>query len=212
MKNKELDLKTILNSKIDFTITKEDVLNILISEKEQQLSDTIDSIEKKIVENKEEIKKLKEKIISVFKKKEKLGDDISIRNEFFYSKYHNDVYTYFDIQRLETLKNPSRAENITRQNNYISFCFRTDIICYKHFEKDGFEGELTKIIVLKPTREMNSLLEKINLIDRENKNLFIKSCELKYKRLCLDTDKSLRSEFIKKIVNTTDLKTLLIEK
>lgn len=212
MSEKNDKLTTDVKSKLDFTITKDDILLVLLSDKEEEL--------KKELEVAEINFKLKNVEIDGFKLQleEFIRKDLSLKKS---DKFDFLTYDYnskelfevpmYDVERIQNLKNPALARNkkyIMRSNPYK--LHKTLIVTREYSNKEGFKGELVKKFEMELSKYKN-LLDQLNGLFKQSLLLQSEVSHCEYKLLILDTDKSVKSNLIKKIVNTSEYSQLFLE-
>lgn len=227
------ELTTEVNSKLNLDLTKDDLLTVLISEEENKIQAEIDELEEKIkkFDNRRDMSSViynqwKDYFFEKLDIKSTKAITVEIRFHSDHKSLLNDYgdyieYEVYDIRRLEGLKNPARASNkkyhsSARQFKVNKECKSITIIQSKDYKsKDGFEGTIhkSKIVSLTKThmKEVNKIVNEYNDSLQEYVNNKVKLSELQYKLLTLDTDKNIKAAFIKKIVNTSDYTSLLLE-
>ena len=129
---------------------------------------------------------------------------------YCYEKFTNHMV--YNISYLERMKNPKAAKNKKIKIEQKDLLITKNKAMFKRdVEIDGFEGTIYKSIAFKITKKMKDLLAKINELEGKIVQCEVKETEVEYKRLILSTDKSVKAKFIKKIINTSDIKTLLLD-
>ena len=200
---------TEVNSKIDLTLTKEDVLTVLMHEKEEELNNELEVLIKKREVVKEEIKDLIKSTEAAVIKKYK-GDVV---HSLFYNDYNNCIrFSFYNIGRLENLKNPKTAKDKMYSEQCYSFSFGKNIEIGKVVKNDGFEGVITKNVSSSSfPASIKSAIGKLDKLQAKSIKLKIEIADFQYQLLILDTDRSIKAKLIKQIVKTTDFKLLLGE-
>lgn len=205
------ELKTAVKSNIDFAITKDDILTVLLSEKEQKYNAIIEKKNKEIEDYSEKLTLSKNNIYDAIKTQYNLKKS-DIINKTIKEDYSNKIeYNVYDIGRLEGLKNPKLAKNKKFKKGFMLIKMSADIEIMRDYKtKDGFAGTLRKVITI-DSDNYKHLISECNKIIKKLAKAEEEVSEYEYKVLILDTDKSIKSSLIKKIVNTSDYSTLLLE-
>jgi len=210
MKKKEL--VTNVNSKLDFTITKDDILLVLLSDKEQELKKELEVIELSIKSQETTLNKLKSHIEDVIRKDLSLkkDDKFDILTTNYNQCEHYVEYALYDINRLSQMKNPSLVKDKKIRQRQPLYSLHNKVVVSRKLNKDGFEGTLTKIFKIDTTK-YKGFLDNFNELYKQSKLLNEELSYCQYQLLILDTDKSIKSNLIKKIVNTSDYSKLFLE-
>ena len=90
------------------------------------------------------------------------------------------------------------------------YSLHNKVVVSRKLNKDGFEGTLTKIFKIDTTK-YKGFLDNFNELYKQSKLLNEELSYCQYQLLILDTDKSIKSNLIKKIVNTSDYSKLFLE-
>jgi hypothetical protein len=224
-----VDVRT--NAQLDLKVTKEDVLNVLLEKKENELVEAIEKLTIIKDENKKNSKQLIEDfVLSIVNKeftehqhyrngsyKNAINDVWSAITQYDYNEY--DVY---DIRHLNTVKNPTRVKekkvrtstytyevNIKRDNTF-AYTLTKDLE-----DPNGWEGNLHKVVDRKLTKDqikdLKIAIKKINAFNEAYKNDHIALATLDYELLTLDTNRSFRNQLTKTIIANADLTQLLLD-
>lgn len=224
-----VDVRT--NAQLELKVTKEDVLNVLLEKKENELVEAIE----KLTIIKDENEKNSKKVIEDFV--------LSIVNKEFteHQHYHNGSYKYaindvwsaitqydyngynvYDIRHLNTVKNPTRVKekkvrtstytyevNIKRDNTF-TYTLTKDVE-----DPNGWEGNLHKVVVQKLTKgqikDLKIAIKKVNAFNEAYKNDHIALATLDYELLTLDTNRAFKNQLTKTIIANADLTQLLLD-
>lgn len=223
-----VDVRT--NAQLELKVTKEDVLNVLLEKKENELVEAIEKLTVTKDENEENSKQLKEDfVLSVVDKDftkyehhygsyERTVDDIwgSITSDKFNS------YDVYDIRHLNTVKNPTRVKE--KQTRALTYIYEINTKCNNTFRytlineieaTDGWQGKLYKKVEQKLTKsqikDLKIVIKKINAFNEAYKNDDIALATLEYELLTLDTNRSFRNKLTKTIIANADLTQLLLD-
>lgn len=223
-----VDVRT--NAQLELKVTKEDVLNVLLEKKENELVEAIEKLTVIKDENEENSKQLKEDfILSVVDKDfteyehnygsyERTLDDIwrSITSDKFNS------YDVYDISHLNTVKNPTRVKE--KKVRTLTYTYEINMSCDNTFRytlmneieaTDGWQGKLYKKVEQKLTKsqikDLKIVIKKINAINEAYKNDHIALATLEYELLTLDTNRAFRNKLTRTIIANADLTQLLLD-
>ena len=209
-----------VSTQIDFTVNKEDVMTVLMADKEDEMQGLIDAKNVEIASLKTKAKEAKETLINAIK--EQLGiekgdhiDSLINNGNYDYSKseYIEPILSVkiFGINRLSELKNPKTAKNKSNSRSVYPSTMAEDIRINRDVEIDGFRGTLTKRV----TPKLNAAINKLMKARDEAAIALFKAKEevsqMEFNLLILDTDKSVKAALIKRIVNTSDFKGFLLD-
>ena len=209
-------LETTTNSRLDLVINKEDIIAILISEKEEQIKHEINITKNTIVGDQEVVKQLKEAIhneiaqqcgvLSLLKSGKCTIDSVlntDYSKEFFFEHYN--------VNHLSQLKRPDLSSDRLRTIRYLSYKFNNKTYVYRDITtKEGFSGRLQKEVILTKNPKLDKLLDELNKADFKMAESKQQLNRLEYELIMVDHDKTIRAEILKKVLNTTDYKTLLL--
>lgn len=119
----------------------------------------------------------------------------------------------YNIDKLNNSRSPKRIlKNYYNDYRHFEKIFRSSIKVSKRFSIDGFEGFLEKTIDMKkPSKALKDLLNEYNSLSKSISKAYIDVNQLERDLICLDSDKSIKAEFIKKIIKSKDLTKLLKE-
>ena len=209
-------LETTTNSRLDLVINKEDIIAILISEKEEQIKHEINITKNTIVGDQEVVKQLKEAIhneiaqqcgvLSLLKSGKCTIDSVlntDYSKEFFFEHY--------DVSHLSQLKRPDLSSDRSRNIRYLGYKFNNKTYVYRDITtKEGFSGRLQKEVILTKNPKLDKLLDELNKADFKMGESKQQLNRLEYELIMVDHDKTIRAEILKKVLNTTDYKTLLL--
>lgn len=209
------ELDTQVKSKLDLTINKEDVFTVLIAEREEEYK-------KELVEKQEKQKLYQERadeafndmLVAIAKQGNVKVDELNRTiTQSGYGKKDTYSISRYNIDRLEGVKRPDLARNKKHnmQYNKLKLCLSTTAT--KHIKtKDGFEGNLSKQVKIEHTEYLKKLCAEYNRCMKYVHKFEAEESEVRYKIITLEFDKSIKSAFLKKVVNTTDYSTLLLGK
>lgn len=209
-------LETTTNSRLDLVINKEDIIAILISEKEEQIKHEINITKNTIIGDQEVIKQLKEAIhneiaqqcgvLNLLKSGKCTIDNVlnsDYSKEFFFEHY--------DVSHLSQLKRPDLSSDRLRTIRHLGYKFNNKTYVYRDITtKEGFSGRLQKEVSLTKNPKLDKLLDELNKADFKMGESKQQLNRLEYELIMVDHDKTIRAEILKKVLNTTDYKTLLL--
>lgn len=210
MKNDELD--TNVKSKLELNITKEDVLEVLIVEKEQEYKRELEIIYGVLDNNEKELEASEAKLRSIIINKHKLKEEdaFSMLTNDYSAEAKVDIIQY-DMARLSTIKRPdlARKKRVTVQHNMLTISSQINV--KRKVEQDGFCGQLIKTIEMSIlSKPLQKELAKYNDVYIRGKQLLADQSGVEYKILILEHDRSIKSNLVKKIVNASDVSLLLL--
>jgi len=219
-----------LNTTTNLALNKEDIILVLINEKESQFYSDLESAQKLLKEKKEEEEKIytsmktliEEKILTNLKLK---GVKVIIELKDFLNKSDKvKQKPLFIISELEKLSNPllsikrnSNTRTLTHTNmifDDINFFVAIEIPFFEEIVKTAASrvylsnSELKKII----DKELKELLKQYNLIQEEIFDLKIDINKIELNILLLNKDKSIKANLYKKLINKNQELVKLIEK
>lgn len=225
-----VDVRT--NAQLELKVTKEDVLNVLLEKKENELVEAIEKLTVIKDENKKNSKQvIKDFILSI------VGKEFTEYNHYYnrndlegavkhvwddLTSYDFNGYDVYDIRHLNTVKNPTRVKEKkvhTSVHTYQISTRRDNTFAY-HLVKevedlDGWEGTLNKRVEQKLTKDQIKDLEiaikKVNAFNEAYKNDHIALSTLDYELLTLDTNRAFRNKLTKTIISNADLSQLLLD-
>jgi hypothetical protein len=206
-----------VNASIDFTINKDDVLTVLMSEREEQMQAEIDAYDEKIKQAGKTLDEIINQIKDMFRKQHKLQPDDEFQDRML-DNYRRSEREYkgielYDIDYLSTLTNPSRAKRKKRTEHYADLVMTSHVYVERYVKTDdGFTGRLEKKIEIKNTKKYQPLIDKYNQVRDDQYKLREAQSQLEYDLITLDSNKSVKASLVKKIVNTTDFKQFLLDK
>ena len=212
--SKELD--TQVNSKLDLTINKDDVLTVLISEKEEEYKAQLEEKRVKIDLYKERAEEARKDIHATVAKDCNVDvaelsyilEQVHLKNE-----HQRHEVKMYDIRHLEGAKRPDLARNkmcIVRSNKYKLV---ESTKCQKDITtKDGFTGTVYKQVKIKTTDALKKLVAEYNRCNGYVLKFEAEEAEVLYLLMTLEHDKKIKAAFIKKVVNTSDFSALLLDK
>ena len=224
-----VDVRT--NAQLELKVTKEDVLNVLLEKKENELVEAIEKLTIIKDENEENSKKVMEYFILSIVDKE------FTEYEHYYSKnlegrvrhaweeltvYNFNGYDVYDIRHLNTVKHPTRVrEKKVHMSTYTyevnkrgDNSFRYNLV--KDIEdSNGWTGQLQKKVDQKLTKDqikdLKIAIKKVNAFNEAYKNDHIALSTLEYELLTLDTNRAFRNKLTKTIIANADLSQLLLD-
>ena len=224
-----VDVRT--NAQLELKVTKEDVLNVLLEKKENELVEAIEKLTVIKDENEKNSKKVMEDFILSVVDKE------FTEYEHYYSKnlegrvrhaweeltiYNFNGYDVYDIRHLNTVKHPTRVrEKKVHMSTYTyeinkrgDNSFRYNLV--KDIEdSNGWTGQLQKKVDQKLTKDqvkdLKIAIKKINAFNEAYKNDHIALSTLEYELLTLDTNRAFRNKLTKTIIANADLSQLLLD-
>ena len=219
------------NAQLELKVTKEDVLNVLLEKKENELVEAIEKLTVIKDENEKNSKQVMEDFILSIVDKE------FTKYEHYYNKdlrskvrytweqltiYNYNSYHVYDIRQLNTVKNPTRVkekktsnsvhvyEVNTRSDNSFDYTLLQDIE-----DLNGWEGQLHKRVEQQLTKEqikdLKIAIKKVNAFNEAYKNDDIALSTLEYELLTLDSNRTFRNKLTKTIIANADLTQLLLD-
>lgn len=224
-----VDVRT--NAQLELKVTKEDVLNVLLEKKENELVEAIEKLTIIKDENKKNSKQLIEDFVLSIVNKEFTehqhyhnGSYKNAINDVWsaITQYDYNGYNVYDIRHLNTVKNPTRVKekkvrtstytyevNIKRDNTF-TYTLTKDVE-----DPNGWEGNLHKVVVQKLTKgqikDLKIAIKKVNAFNEAYKNDHIALATLDYELLTLDTNRAFKNQLTKTIIANADLTQLLLD-
>jgi len=219
------------NAQLELKVTKEDVLNVLLEKKENELVEAIEKLTAIKDENEKNSKQVMEDFILSIVDKEftecehyyakDLGSRVRYAWEYLTS-YDFNGYDVYNIIQLNTVKNPTRVKE--KKVHTSTYTYKVDTrsgstFAY-HLIKDvedlnGWEGTLNKKVEQKLTKDqikdLKIAIKKINAFNEAYKNDHIALATLEYELLTLDTNRAFRNKLTKTIIANADLTQLLLD-
>lgn len=224
-----VDVRT--NAQLELKVTKEDVLNVLLEKKENELVEAVEKLTIIKDENEKNSKKVMEDFILSIVDKE------FTEYEHYYSKnlearvryaweeltvYNFNGYDVYDIRHLNTVKHPTRVREKKVHTSTYTYevnkrgdnSFRYNLV--KDIEdSNGWTGQLQKKVDQKLTKDqikdLKIAIKKINAFNEAYKNDHIALSTLEYELLTLDTNRAFRNKLTKTIIANADLSQLLLD-
>jgi hypothetical protein len=215
---KTTQLEPQVSSRLDLTLTKDDVITVLLVEEEKKLQAEVDLLDKKLEEIQEflSIENFKEVVLSDLKVKGKA--EVNIKDIFHNSYGSHKSKIRVELVNVSHLSTLSRVNSLTIRNHTISKTEALTTPKSKHtvnVEKeittpDGFVGSVYKEVEYKPTAKFLAACKQYDAKVKEKVSLMLKKNELELKILTLDSNKEVKANLIKKIVSQTDYKQFLL--
>jgi len=219
------------NAQLELKVTKEDVLNVLLEKKENELVEAIEKLTAIKDENEKNSKQVMEDFILSIVNKEFTECEHyyakDLRSRVRYAWEHLTVYDFngydvYDIVQLNTVKNPSRVKQKKVHTSTYTYKvnMRGDNTFAYHLIKEvedlnGWEGTLNKRVEQKLTKDqikdLKIAIKKINAFNEAYKNDHIALATLEYELLTLDTNRAFRNKLTKTIIANADLTQLLLD-
>ena len=219
------------NAQLELKVTKEDVLNVLLEKKENELIEAIEKLTVIKDENEKNSKQVMEDfILSIVDKEFKecehyYAKDLGSRVRYAWEHltvYDFNGYDVYDIVQLNTVKNPSRVKQKKVHTSTYTYKvnMRGDNTFAYHLIKEvedlnGWEGTLNKRVEQKLTKDqikdLKIAIKKINAFNEAYKNDHIALATLEYELLTLDTNRAFRNKLTKTIIANADLTQLLLD-
>ena len=219
------------NAQLELKITKEDVLNVLLEKKENELVEAIEKLSVIKDENEKKSKQVMEDFILSIVDKEftecehYYNKDIRSRVKYAWEEltvYDFNRYDVYDIIHLNTVKNPSRVKQKKVHTSTYTYKvnMRGDNTFTYHLIKgvedsNGWEGQLHKRVEQQVTKEqikdLKIAIKKVNAFNEAYKNDHIALSTLEYELLTLDTNRAFRNKLTKTIIANADLTQLLLD-
>ena len=219
------------NAQLELKITKEDVLNVLLEKKENELVEAIEKLTVIKDENEKNSKQVIEDFILSIVDKEftecehYYNKDIRSRVKYAWEEltvYDFNRYDVYDIIHLNTVKNPSRVKQKKVHTSTYTYKvnMRGDNTFTYHLIKgvedsNGWEGQLHKRVEQQVTKEqikdLKIAIKKVNAFNEAYKNDHIALSTLEYELLTLDTNRAFRNKLTKTIISNADLTQLLLD-
>jgi len=219
------------NAQLELKVTKEDVLNVLLEKKENELVEAIEKLTAIKDENEKNSKQVMEDFILSIVDKEftecehYYAKDLRSRVRYAWehlTSYDFNGYDVYDIRHLNTVKNPSRVKQKKVHTSTYTYKVNTrggNTFAY-HLIKDvedlnGWEGTLNKKVEQKLTKDqikdLKIAIKKVNAFNEAYKNDHIALATLEYELLTLDTNRAFRNKLTKTIIANADLTQLLLD-
>lgn len=224
-----VDVRT--NAQLELKVTKEDVLNVLLEKKENELVEAIEKLTIIKDENKKNSKQLIEDFVLSIVNKEFTEHQHYNKGSYKYAindvwsaitQYDYNEYNVYDIRHLNIVKNPTRVKekkvrtsiytyevNIKRDNTF-TYTLTKDVE-----DPNGWEGNLHKVVVQKLTKgqikDLRIAIKKVNAFNEAYKNDHIALATLDYELLTLDTNRAFKNQLTKTIIANADLTQLLLD-
>lgn len=222
-----------VNSSIDFAVTKEDVLNVLLAEKEDELDAIVSAKRVELDQLQRSMESAEDAIVEQVKSDFKLkkGDALEDEKDLEYALFnhhYNDTgkkatapkstakAEIFNTSRLEGMKNPKMAKNKSRIVEFYPHRFfggseKRTVTVYRDMKtSDGLEGTLEGRKYLIISAKAKQMLKELNSVRLEHFKLGAEISKIEFDILILDTDKQTKAAIVKRIVQTSDFKTLLL--
>jgi len=219
------------NAQLELKVTKEDVLNVLLEKKENELVEAIEKLTAIKDENEKNSKQVMEDFILSIVDKEftecehYYGKDLRSRVRYAWehlTSYDFNGYDVYDIRHLNTVKNPTRVKE--KKVHTSTYTYKVDMRGDNTFayhlikdveDSDGWEGTLNKRVEQKLTKDqikdLKIAIKKINAFNEAYKNDHIALATLEYELLTLDTNRAFRNKLTKTIIANADLTQLLLD-
>ena len=219
------------NAQLELKVTKEDVLNVLLEKKENELVEAIEKLTVIKDENEKNSKQVTEDFILSIVDKEftecehYYNKDLRSRVKYAWEEltvYDFNGYDVYDIIHLNTVKNPSRVKQKKvhtstytykvnmRGDNTFTYTLIKDVE-----DSNGWEGQLRKRVEQQLTKEqikdLKIAIKKVNAFNEAYKNDHIALSTLEYELLTLDTNRAFRNKLTKTIIANADLTQLLLD-
>ena len=224
-----VDVRT--NAQLELKVTKEDVLNVLLEKKENELVEAIEKLTVIKDENEKNSKQVIEDFILSIVDKEftecehYYAKDLRSRVRYAWEQltvYDFNKYDVYDLIHLNTVKNPSRVKQkkVHTSTNTYKVNMRDDNTFAYHLIKDvedlnGWEGTLNKRVEQKLTKDqikdLKIAIKKVNAFNEAYKNDHIALSTLEYELLTLDTNRAFRNKLTKTIISNADITQLLLD-
>lgn len=218
------------NAQLELKVTKEDVLNVLLEKKENELVEAIEKLTAIKDENEKNSKQVMEDFILSIVDKEftecehYYAKDLRSRVRYAWehlTSYDFNGYDVYDIRHLNTVKNPTRVKEKKVHTSTYTYKvnMRGDNTFAYHLIKDvedlnGWEGTLNKRVEQKLTKDqikdLKIAIKKVNAFNEAYKNDHIALATLEYELLTLDTNRAFRNKLTKTIIANADLTQLLL--
>ncbi len=219
------------NAQLELKVTKEDVLNVLLEKKENELVEAIEKLTAIKDENEKNSKQVMEDFILSIVDKEftecehYYAKDLRSRVRYAWehlTSYDFNGYDVYDIRHLNTVKNPTRVKEKKVHTSTYTYKvnMRGDNTFAYHLIKEvedlnGWEGTLNKRVEQKLTKDqikdLKIAIKKVNAFNEAYKNDHIALATLEYELLTLDTNRAFRNKLTKTIIANADLTQLLLD-
>ena len=219
------------NAQLELKVTKEDVLNVLLEKKENELVEAIEKLTVIKDENEKNSKQVIEDFILSIVDKEftecehYYNKDIRSRVKYAWEEltvYDFNRYDVYDIIHLNTVKNPSRVKQ--KKVHTSTYTYKVNMRGDNTFaynlikdveDSNGWEGTLNKRVEQKLTKDqikdLKIAIKKVNAFNEAYKNDHIALSTLEYELLTLDTNRAFRNKLTKTIISNADLTQLLLD-
>lgn len=204
--------KKELQAVIDVKINKEDVFELLVAEREQELEAQIELLETEI----EELKEKEEEVIDDINKK--ILDGQPKGTEFYHHKrrtiFHDSLKneTFYNVERLGDYKDPWKYRNhpaIKWEKTVKVKCSITEYLDLTlDYELDGFKGTLSKRLEI-DAKEYTGLVSKYSKLINKRLELEYQLNKYQYELVLLPHNRTIKSQFLKKVLKKDDVKALL---
>jgi hypothetical protein len=218
-------LTTQVSSKMDLTVNKDDVLVVLLAEQEEKYTTQIETLQDEISKCDTEMSNIKDRLRKLIGKKYNVPEDSfnpiqgaeSARGAYndngqYYKDQGYHITKPYNIHRLENLKRPQLSKDKFYMAYTVPGKLTEHVTASKNVTtEDGFSGRVDKLFSVKPTKTMEDLLKQYNEWLFKQADLEAKITKVQYDLLILDTDKTIKARFLKKIVKSTNLSKLLLE-
>lgn len=223
-----VDVRT--NAQLELKVTKEDVLNVLLEKKENELVEAIEKLSVIKDENEKNSKQLKKDfMLSIVDKdfteyEHHYGSHENTFRDIWsaITEYDFNSYDVYDIRHLNTVKNPTRVKEKqyhTSTHTYEVNMKRNNTFGYTLINEieatDGWQGKLHKNVEQKLTKsqikDLKIVIKKINAFNEAYKNNHIALATLEYELLTLDTNRAFRNKLTRTIIANADLTQLLLD-
>ena len=218
------------NAQLELKVTKEDVLNVLLEKKENELVEAIEKLTAIKDENEKNSKQVMEDFILSIVDKEftecehYYGKDLRSRVRYAWehlTSYDFNGYDVYDIRHLNTVKNPTRVKE--KKVHTSTYTYKVDMRGGNTFsynltkeveDSNGWEGTLCKRVEQELTKDqikdLKIAIKKVNAFNEAYKNDHIALATLEYELLTLDTNRAFRNKLTKTIIANADLTQLLL--
>jgi hypothetical protein len=219
------------NAQLELKVTKEDVLNVLLEKKENELVEAIEKLTVIKDENEKNSKQVMEDFILSIVDKEftdcehYYAKDLGSRVRYAWEEltsYDFNNYDVYDIRHLNTVKNPTRVKE--KKVHTSTYTYNVDMRGGNTFvyqlvkeveDLNGWEGTLTKRVEQKLTKDqikdLKIAIKKVNAFNEAYKNDHIALSNLEYELLTLDNNRAFRNKITKTIIANADLTQLLLD-
>lgn len=195
---------------LDLSINKEDIFLVKKEQEIKRLESLIERKASEISSEKHKINENIEKIRKIMSKKfTKKGETIEVSN--FLRETYSRLVPAYDIDHIRQSKNPARSKAkrdicCREYSIYKTISFSKSII----YNDEKYTLSNTKSDY-KPGKSEITLLNEINKLEGKVFSLKIELNELEYQQIYVEYSDSYKVSIIKKIIETSDLKSLLLE-